>query len=287
MLLSWHGIRSSTQWDEAYGLFHKFHADEPDYAVLTAALLCTDHRWRKASHHLIVRIVDSGVLGDADVQQLAEWFAIPDGFQVDTEMPDDVDTEVELEAGGPDVDHPQDAGEEPRMVTLKRSIWPPLRRWAAARLVVHDPSRWRSLLDAADAMASRDGAAVAAGVMDAAPHIRLQERSEAVEAGLRSGSGIGSTRRTASVRRSRRNRRRRGPCRCRSVGQGPCLDADGITRPTAEAPDGTRQGRGPAHTRDHRPGQPVLTRPDAGSLRRADGRRSGWRHSYALPSQRR
>jgi hypothetical protein len=38
VLLSWHGIRSSTQWEEPYALFRRFHAEEPSGAVLTAAL---------------------------------------------------------------------------------------------------------------------------------------------------------------------------------------------------------------------------------------------------------
>ncbi len=176
-LLSWHGMRSSTQWEEPYVLFRRFHAAEPEGAVVTAALLCTDHRWRRASHHLIVHIVESGVLTRADEQQLAEWFVAGDGFAVEAEVfdPD--------EGGG-------GTGAEPGVVVVKRPVWPPLRRWAAARVIVGDPSRWRSLLDAGELMPSRDAAALTAGIMDAAGHLPREERPAAVAIGLDSGSGI-------------------------------------------------------------------------------------------------
>jgi hypothetical protein len=176
VLLSWHGIRSSTQWEEPYVLFLRFHAAEPEGAIVTAALLCTDHRWRKASHHLIVRILESGVLTGADEQQLAEWFVAGDGFAVEAEVFD------RDQLAGSCGDH--------GVVVVKRPVWPPLRRWAAARLIVGDPSRWRGLLGAVEMMPSPDAAALAAGIMDAAAHIPREERPTAVATGLDSGSGI-------------------------------------------------------------------------------------------------
>jgi hypothetical protein len=176
VLLSWHGMRSSTQWEEPYVLFRRFHAAEPEGAIVTAALLCTDHRWRKAIHHLIVRIVESGVLTRADEQQIAEWFVAGDGFAVEAEV----------------FDRQQLSGtcDEHGVVVVKRPVWPPLRRWAAARLIVGDPSRWRSLLDAVAMMPARDAAALTAGIMDAAAYIPREEGPTAVAIGLDSGSGI-------------------------------------------------------------------------------------------------
>jgi hypothetical protein len=187
VLLAWHGIRSSTQWDEAYSLLHRFHAEEPEGAIVTAVLLCTDYRWRKASHHLIARIVESGVLAESDEDQLAEWF-VGAALELPVEHDPSGGADVELADESEGADHPLGA-DEPAAVGLRRPIWPPLRRWAAARLVARDPCRWRALLDSAEAMASRDAAALAAGVMDAAAHIPPEERPEAVTAGLRSGSG--------------------------------------------------------------------------------------------------
>jgi hypothetical protein len=186
VLLSWHGIRSSTQWEEAYVLFRRFHAEEPAGAVITVALLCTDHRWRRASHHLIARIVASGLLAAADELQLAEWFTAPTlGVGLEVAENASLDEIADLSAGLVMVP----VG-DPGVTVVERSIWPPLRRWAAARLVAQDPKCWRSLLDAASALPARDGAALAAGVMDATTHLPSAERAEAVDAGLASGSGV-------------------------------------------------------------------------------------------------
>lgn len=186
VLLSWHGIRSSTQWEEPYVLFRRFHAEEPAGAGITVALLCTDHRWRRASHHLIARLIDSGLLAAAAEFQLAKWFTAPT-FGVELEAAekasldeiDDLSVGLVLVPVG-------DAG----VTVVERPIWPPLRRWAAARLVAQDPKCWRSLLDAALVLPAGDGAALAAGVMDATAHLPSGERAEAVEAGLASGSGV-------------------------------------------------------------------------------------------------
>lgn len=190
VLLTWHGIRSSTQWEEPYLLFRRFHTDEPQGAVTTAALLCTDHRWRKASHHLITRVVESGVLAEADERhQLAELFIAESvDLQIVTDVGHGADGEASLECVSRRTTSPHDDGGS-GMAVIARPVWPPLRRWAAARLTREEPSRWRQLLDVAEALPSRDGAALAAGVMDAAIHIPFAERGVAVTSGLESRSG--------------------------------------------------------------------------------------------------
>jgi len=193
VLVSWHGIRSSTQWHEAYALFRRFHAEEPAGAVVTAALLCTDTRWRKASHHLVERIAGSGRLTGAAQQQLAEWFVAP-SFDVEVGVevrePDRPESPTAERAGGGEERRRRMTVAVAEVHAVERPIWPPLRRWAAAHLVADDPNRWRGLLVDAAAMPSRDAAALAAGIMDAAEHIPPSERSEVVAAGLGSGSGV-------------------------------------------------------------------------------------------------
>jgi hypothetical protein len=191
VLVAWHGIGSSTQWEEPFILFRRFHADNPDGAAITAALLCTDHRWRKGSHHLIVRLVDSGVLTDADQHQLAEWFVGASlSVEIAAETFDGPTSEFASDANGSDVVETPGAHEGPEIVVVSRGIWPPLRRWAAAYLVCDDAGRWRRLLESAKDMSSGDAAALAAGVMDAAHHIPRDQRAVAVAIGLDSGSGI-------------------------------------------------------------------------------------------------
>ena len=185
MLLSWHGIASTSQWEEPYVLFRRFHAEESGGAVISAALLCTDHRWRKAGHHLIAQIVESGLLPVDDELQLAEWFTAPT-FAVELEV---VEIASVAELVNLRVSPVVPVGVSDVSV-VERSVWPPLRRWAAARLVVQDPSCWRALLAAASGLPSRDGSLLAAGIMEAATHLPLTEQAEAVAAGLASGSGI-------------------------------------------------------------------------------------------------
>jgi hypothetical protein len=89
-----------------------------------------------------------------------------------------------------DVEVAAGAGVGREVVVVSRDVWPPLRRWAAARLVRRDPDRWRGLLDAAEVLSSRDAAALTAGIMDAAEHIPNDDRAVAVAVGHDSGSGI-------------------------------------------------------------------------------------------------
>ena len=76
VLVSWHGIRSSSAWEEPFVLFTRLHRDDAADAVVTAALLCTDHRWGKASYHVIQHICTSGVLAAPQIDELAEWFLV-------------------------------------------------------------------------------------------------------------------------------------------------------------------------------------------------------------------
>lgn len=128
VLLAPHGIRTSSIWEEPYLLFMRLHRHHSTDADMTAALLCTDYRWRNASHHLIDRLASSGVLNDDRLDALADWFS-GEAFEISIETPD--------------LHRPQDAA------TIRRPIWPPLRRWAARHQVERDPERWRDVMDAA------------------------------------------------------------------------------------------------------------------------------------------
>ncbi len=168
VLLEWHGNRGSSVWEEPYMLFMRFHRHDSANADLTAALLCTDYRWRNAAHHLIARLADSGVLNSEQLDGLADWFS-GEAFEIS------IDT-----SGG---------GHRDRASTVQRPIWPPLRRWAAKHEVARRPERWRDLIDASKLLPSRDAAATAAGVMAAADNIAGDQHAELAEVGLSHGSG--------------------------------------------------------------------------------------------------
>jgi len=169
VLLAWHGTRASAAWEEPHMLFMRFHRDQSLDAEVTAALLCTDQRWRNASHHVVERIVASGVLDSAQTEALADWF---------------VDEVFEIDVGGEPSRAGSDAG------TLRRPIWPPLRRWAAMHILERDPQRWRDLVDSASTLPSRDAAALVAGVMDAADYLAPADVPLVVSLGLQHASGV-------------------------------------------------------------------------------------------------
>jgi len=196
VLLVPHSIRSSSGWDEPFELFRHFHREDASDAAMTALLLCTDHRWRKAAHRLINELARSGMLDEPALDDLAESFLRPeiivsaprelfDGHPVIFTKPDTEST-LNVVALAPRVSRGRGATDG---ALVRRGVWPPLRRWAAAHQVRCEAGRWRPLLAMADSAPSRDAAAIAAGVMDAATSIERDDRAEAVEIGLTWGSG--------------------------------------------------------------------------------------------------
>ena len=170
----------------------RFHRHDSTDAVVTAALLCTDHRWRRGSHHLVHRLGDAGVLTARDVEALAEQFL---SETLDIEVVDD--SSITGGSGRLPDDSPGSI--------VSRPIWPPLRRWAAWQVVQRDPARWRELLAYADELPLSPGAAVAAGVLDAADRIPVADVRDVVTAGLAAGSGKVPTRRAADIGGTRRS----------------------------------------------------------------------------------
>lgn len=169
VLLEWHGARSTSVWEEPYLLFMRFHRHDSTNADITAALLCTDHRWRKTAHHLVARLTASGVLDGGQLDELADWFST-EAFEISLAT--------------------SDTGHRKRASTIQRPIWPPLRRWAAQHEVARHPERWRDVIEASTALSSRDAAATVAGVMDAADHVPPGQHAELAQVGLDHGSGV-------------------------------------------------------------------------------------------------
>lgn len=160
VLLTPHGIRSTSAWDEPYMLLRRHHPQPGPETAFTALLLCTDHRWRKAARLLIRRLAESDRLDADDLDDLAEAFA-----------------ESRVTVGEID-------GQP-----IVRRVWPPLRRWSATRRVNAEPWLWRTLLEQAAQEPTDDGSALAAGVMDAADALPADDRLQAVEVGLAWSTG--------------------------------------------------------------------------------------------------
>lgn len=202
VLLVPHGIRSSSAWEEPYLLFRHFHLEDPTDAATTALLLCTDYRWRKTTHHLIHKLDESGLLDEQALDLLATWFLATD---LDVKVPRRLFAAAPVvftQSGSSEatvtVDLPRPATTPAQagrrrnddLVGVRRSVWPPLRRWAAARQLRSATASWRGLVKVAAGVPSRDAALILAGVMDAADAIPEVERAAAIEVALTSGAGI-------------------------------------------------------------------------------------------------
>jgi hypothetical protein len=181
-------------------LFRRFHGEDPTNAPTTALLLCTDHRWRNATHHLIHELDDSGLLDEHALDQLATWFLAANlvlkvprrlfhGAPVIITRSGSSDATTIVELPRP-ANGPADRRRGEDLVSVARSTWPPLRRWASARQLRSATAGWRDLVAIAKRLPSRDAAMTLAGMMDAADAIPEGDRVTAVEVGLTSGSGI-------------------------------------------------------------------------------------------------
>ena len=67
------GWGSSTRHAEAVELLANVHGSGELPASLVALLLCTCRRWHRVTAKLIVAIEDSGLLADADLDELSRW----------------------------------------------------------------------------------------------------------------------------------------------------------------------------------------------------------------------
>ena len=198
-----HGISGSADAYEPLELLRRFHGDGSAGALFTATLLCTDYRWRRASRRLIAGIAESGILDADALDELAEIF-IRDAVTVSVpvewfggEVIELIDRGVdsadratlrvsEVGVSG-DVEVARDVDNEIGTDTLyaSRRIWPPLRRWATARIVTRDPGRWRELIDQARTVGARDGAFLVAGVLDAAAALNADQKEALIAVTVR------------------------------------------------------------------------------------------------------
>lgn len=169
-------VRHSTDTMEPLWLLRRIAETEPEAVLTTAFFLLTDRRWRKGVSQLVRRIEDSGCVDAEDLDALAESFlaadrvlywVVPDGWFGDEKIIvtqfDDVpvhDGDVGAEAVA--AAEPVDEGG----ACVAREVHPPLRRWAAARVVAHDRAEVETVIERTGAVDARAAAAIMAGVLD-------------------------------------------------------------------------------------------------------------------------
>lgn len=159
--------RESADAFEPIALLTKHHDTEPGTSVATATLLLTDRRWRGGVGQLVRGITESGLLTPEQLDGLALAFLAADRYVYwpvpDAWFPADSVALVVGDDVGEDADEVA-VSEGPAVAA--RDVAPPLRRWAAARLVAREPASWPRLLARAQDLDARHGAAVVAGMFD-------------------------------------------------------------------------------------------------------------------------
>lgn len=169
-LLGPRGRASGTDAFEPFLLFSRHHRDEPDGAAFTALLLCTDDRWNKAAGRLLRDIADCGFVTPEGLDDLAETFAWTD--------------ELWLQVPAAWLDWDAEAFARAGTVPVRRSIRPPLRRWAAERRVRRGFDDAETLVDRARSLPEQHGSAVALGLLDATDALSDDGRQTVLDAGL-------------------------------------------------------------------------------------------------------
>lgn len=171
---------------EALGLFRRHHENGEDGAVTTALLLCTASRWGRDTARLIVGLVDTAILGDADLDELASTFLWSDRFRF--EYPARwIGTEwISIDLEGPEgpVSIPIGRVDPDSTVPIERDIAPPLRRWAAARVLRTDPRTLDKLRARAAELGPIDGGAIVSGLLGAVEVLDASKARRAIELGL-------------------------------------------------------------------------------------------------------
>lgn len=146
---------------DAFRLLHR--GGEPG-AFDSALLLCTDWRWRRVSAQVIAGIADSGILDNDDQDRLADtllWqervhYRHPIGWIATSFVEYDLDSPVPGRRIRVDPNTPS---------TADRNVWPPLRNWAAGRILSRRRAPVGDVLQHARSLPASDAAAVVTGAL--------------------------------------------------------------------------------------------------------------------------
>jgi len=180
---------STTDPRDAELAFSRLHADGQPDAVTTALLLLTAWRWRRCTGDLLSRLVDTGLLADEALDELAlialfddqAHFSVPAAFfsgpvfVLAADKPEMVEEDDDPEPDLAGDDHP------PRM---HRPMQPPLRRWAAGRLLRRDGNRLEQIRARIGGLEARHAAAAMAGVLDALDALSPEQSDRVVAEAL-------------------------------------------------------------------------------------------------------
>jgi len=167
-------LRAFPNPTDAVAALRRLHRGRPDGAVRTAGLLCTDHRWRRVTAPLIAAVEQSGLLADAELDELADGFLWSDQYRWPV-------PEVWIRDRTVTLDGPALPPGIP--LHLERLIAPPLRRWAAARVAGRHLSRSHDILNRVGGLDARAGDAVLTRLLDVADRYSDDVRDVLIDLG--------------------------------------------------------------------------------------------------------
>jgi hypothetical protein len=179
------GGGSSTRHQEAVELLQRVSGSGELGEGLVALLLCTCPRWDRVTGRLIADIESSGVVSDAELDELAETF-----------LDDEVEIVYPLAWVSPewleiDLEHPGSGKalvvDEDTPARDRRRVAPPLRRWAAHRVLSFAPWRLEELLIVAPRLDPHARGALILGMLDAAARLSEGGCRKLVRLGLSTG----------------------------------------------------------------------------------------------------
>jgi hypothetical protein len=180
------GWGRSTRHADAVELLTRVHGTGELPFSLAVLLVCTCRRWDRVTAKLIAAIHDSGLLENAELDELADAFlaedhvisyplawASPQWLQID--LHDGTARTYTVTEDTPAQHHVRPE--------------PPLRRWAARQALQSDPARLTELLSTTERFEPRHRDAAIHGLLDAAYALDEPARRTVVDRGLRAAHG--------------------------------------------------------------------------------------------------
>lgn len=171
--------------------FRRLHEAGQPEPVDTALLLCTDWRWRRTGARVLAGIVATGILDDAEQDRLAEQLLWSDKVPYVHPLGWIGSTFIEFDLGAPQERRaPRQRkvhADSSTPVTTERHVWPPLRSWAAERVLVRNRAAPTDVLARARALPTQDGAAAVTGAVHAATELHPEQARMVVDTALRWG----------------------------------------------------------------------------------------------------
>ncbi|HEV7804945.1 MAG TPA: hypothetical protein VGO80_03945 [Solirubrobacteraceae bacterium] len=192
LLTSQSGWGSSTRHMEAIALLTRVHGTGDRPTVFVVLMLCACRRWKRVTAEVIAAFEGCGLLGDVELDELAECFLAEDST---ISYPLNWFSRQWLELDLDDGTSRAIAVSEDDLGQCRASIAPPLRRWAARRALRASPCRVDELLARATMFGPRHRDALVHGLLDAADALNESNRRCLVARGLLAAST--STRRAA------------------------------------------------------------------------------------------